>query len=106
MTDPREKTEQPDIVARLRAISGETGKHQFELISLIPQTATDIECLRHELAEARKLPALGSVPVNDAAWHLVEGLQKHGPLTGPQWNNIKGIFYDAMEIALAAEKEG
>ena len=57
-------------------------------------------------AAALVLPKVGSNVVNEAAWLLHDKLAEGGPLTGHQFNNLKGSFYEAMKIALAAPAEG
>lgn len=49
---------------------------------------------------ASAVPEQGSDAVNDAAWLLHDLLAEGGPLTGHQFNNLKGSFYEAMKVAL------
>jgi len=55
---------------------------------------------------ALKFPELISDAVNEAAWLLHDKLAEGGPLTGHQFNNLKGSFYEAMKVALGAPAEG
>jgi len=54
---------------------------------------------------AIELPELISDAVNEAAWFLHDKLAEGGPLTGHQFNNLKGSFYEAMKVALGAPAE-
>lgn len=68
-----------------------------------PQPLNDAE--RAELQEYRKatapqLPDVASFEVNDAAWKLHDMLRAHGPITGAQFNNMKGCFYEALKVAM------
>lgn len=38
--------------------------------------------------------------VNAAAWKLHDMLTEYGPLTGCQFNNLKGCFYEALKVAM------
>lgn len=50
------------------------------------------------------IPQQGSGVVNDACWKLHDNLAKDGPLTGGQFNNLKGYFYESLVIAMGIEK--
>ena len=52
------------------------------------------------VSQTYKLPPLSSNEVNDAAWKLRNMLTEHGPLTGRQFNNLKGCFYEALKVAM------
>lgn len=49
------------------------------------------------------VPHIGSSQVNDAAWVLHDRLGEYGPLTGGQFNNIKGCFYDALKVCMGVK---
>jgi len=53
-----------------------------------------------ELKSEPVLPDIGSNQVNDAAWKLHDRLGEYGPLTGGQFNNLKGCFYDALKVCM------
>lgn len=53
---------------------------------------------------APAVPEQGSDAVNDAAWLLHDLLAEGGPLTGHQFNNLKGSFYEAMKVALGVSE--
>lgn len=52
-----------------------------------------------------ELPTLGSDSVNEASWLLHDLLVSHGPLSGHQFNNIKGCFYAALQVALGNKEQ-
>lgn len=63
----------------------------------------DIEALTKRVSAIENpvtLPTLGSSEVNTAAWFMHDELAKLGPINGHQFNNIKGIFYQALEKAM------
>ncbi|WP_288654696.1 MULTISPECIES: hypothetical protein [Pantoea] len=49
------------------------------------------------------VPHIGSSQVNDAAWVLHDRLGEYGALTGGQFNNIKGCFYDALKVCMGVK---
>lgn len=52
---------------------------------------------------AELVPDIGSNQVNDAAWKLHDRLGEYGPLTGGQFNNLKGCFYDALKVCMGVK---
>lgn len=52
------------------------------------------------VSQTYKLPPMSSNEVNDAAWILHNMLTEHGPLNGRQFNNLKGCFYEALNVAM------
>lgn len=52
------------------------------------------------VSQSYNLPSQSSDAVNEAAWKLHDTLTEHGPLNGPQFNNLKGCFYEALKVAM------
>lgn len=53
-----------------------------------------------ELQKGASIPSMDSPGVNSAAWKLYDALTAKGPVSGAQFNTLKGAFYDAMLAAL------
>lgn len=66
----------------------------------IARDAAQAELQEHRKAAAPQLPDIASFEVNDAAWKLHDMLRAHGPITGAQFNNLKGCFYEALKVAM------
>lgn len=89
---------QLDIYKRRCESTEATIKEQDELLRQYQETIGRLS--RDSNAIAQALPEQGSDAVNDAAWLLHDLLAEGGPLTGFQFNNLKGSFYEAMKVAL------
>ncbi|HGW6102625.1 TPA: hypothetical protein ACNIQM_000722 [Citrobacter werkmanii] len=70
-------------------------------LNLLTVTAQSLVDRCKNLSRERDaLPDQSSDEVNAAAWKLHDMLTEYGPLTGHQFNNLKGCFYEALKVAM------
>ncbi len=72
-----------------------------DLQAVFDQIETALSRLESDPAkDCAALPAQSSDEVNAATWKLHDMLTEYGPLTGHQFNNLKGCFYEALKVAM------